>query len=480
MSDSLTAIPGSPTGLFPQAPAATAAPNGNNLLQMLQGFTGLRQANNENAQFQQQFAARQAMGPILQQSVGPDGQIDYAKATTLMAQNPATAWAASDFANQAVARQKTQADTIQTNLKNALDRTGYINSSLSSLLSMPGGPTITAALGKVAEARGAGILSNDQATQIASTLPQDPMALTQHLKQQMLTGMQAHDAMTSVYGSLNTRDIGGKNVVTADNPFMGTSNVLGGNAGVLGKGPTPDKLATPLPYMDPKTNQPMMTTIGGANQVINQNGPQAVGAGPQMTQYLKGEGPIAKMESDINDEAGTANRAIQQGLQIKNLIAQVGQAGGAGAEVRSQLAGVAKSMGVGDNIVAAITGGSNADVLNATQELQKLYNGQAWNVARTLAGSNHITGGEMEGITNKGSPNVNMTPQAQSAMMDFILKTLNTSVGQLQAWNQYKKTPEFQQNPTGFPAKWSEALRKHNYFINLKPPAGALVPDKAP
>src|ERR1700676_1275900 len=104
------------TSMYPTQPVPS------NLLGMASQFAGTQNALNQNALFQQTFRARQAMGPLAQQSIGPDGQMDYNKFAVLLSAHPDTAFMAPDIINGMVQRQLTQQDTVAKSLSNAQSR----------------------------------------------------------------------------------------------------------------------------------------------------------------------------------------------------------------------------------------------------------------------------------------------------------------------------------------------------------------------
>ena len=71
--------------------AQPIAPNPTQGLDILGKITNLQNAQNQNTQFQQAYAAKQALGQMAQQSVGADGQIDYDNLAKLAFSNPLTA-----------------------------------------------------------------------------------------------------------------------------------------------------------------------------------------------------------------------------------------------------------------------------------------------------------------------------------------------------------------------------------------------------
>src|SRR5690348_12255714 len=80
-----------------------------NLLGPMASYAGIQNALNQNALFQQTFRARQAMGPIAQQSIGPDGQMDWNKFAIGISTHPETAFMAPEILNQIASKKLVEA-----------------------------------------------------------------------------------------------------------------------------------------------------------------------------------------------------------------------------------------------------------------------------------------------------------------------------------------------------------------------------------
>ena len=113
-----------------------------NPIAQLGDFARTKMMLNANAQFQQQYKARMAMGQIMQQSVDPQtGQPDYAKAAIMAAQNPDAAWMSPDLMSQAVQRQGMQLDNVMKQYDVAQKRLGALGNVAGSLLQYGDGVT---------------------------------------------------------------------------------------------------------------------------------------------------------------------------------------------------------------------------------------------------------------------------------------------------------------------------------------------------
>lgn len=93
------------------APPPPSAPP--NLLGMIGQFATTQNALNQNAMFQQEIAARKAMGPLFQAAIDPvTGHLNEAKLMAGLA-HPAVAWKAPEMINMLVQRGLTTAQTMK-------------------------------------------------------------------------------------------------------------------------------------------------------------------------------------------------------------------------------------------------------------------------------------------------------------------------------------------------------------------------------
>ena len=165
----------------------------------------------------QQLKARSAMGPILQHSIGPDGQLDYNKAFQLMSQNPDTAWTAADFLNQAIQRKQVQAET-------ALKEFGLNKDKYEMAAKVASQALVEGKAGDrdyltqhLANANKQGLISDKDYYQIVAGLPQtaglapgssDP-ALEKAVKGLGMRAATISETMQAVVPKLATLDTGG-------------------------------------------------------------------------------------------------------------------------------------------------------------------------------------------------------------------------------------------------------------------------------
>jgi hypothetical protein len=243
---------------------------------------------NQQAMFQQQFAARQAIGPILQQSIDPQtGEVDYDKAFKMAAANPQTAFMAGDLLNQGIQRQQTQANITKINLENAkshLDNIGGIATGLLSQATQTQGPdgqpVFNLDPSKVQEAvtNGVknGLIPADMAQQITSNLSSDPTALYQKVKQFALQSNAHSDQLNSILGKIEHIDTGGGTRIVSEAP--GAVNPLT-TLGIQPKSATPGELLNPQQVINPLTKETQVVPAGRLFGNMQGNVPAMQGVG---------------------------------------------------------------------------------------------------------------------------------------------------------------------------------------------------------
>jgi hypothetical protein len=193
-----------------------------------------------------QLRARQAMGPILQGAIGPDGNIDYNKAALGMAANPDTAWMANDFINQAVQREYTQAETVKTHLENAMTHYQGIGSAAASLIAKGNDVTSKDVMGGMADLIGSGIIDMPTAMNFMKNLPADGAPLAAFLKQTAARADGASKTIAAVNSGVNVVPTGGGSAITQNVPSQGINTQLGTTTNT----PTPEQLGQPQPFLE--------------------------------------------------------------------------------------------------------------------------------------------------------------------------------------------------------------------------------------
>jgi hypothetical protein len=100
--------------------------NTNNLLGPLATIAHVQNLQNQNALFQQEFAAKKALGPLAQQSVGPDGKMDWDKFIFLTSIHPDASFLAPHIAAEVSQRKLTDAATIKETMQTGIMKMGVV------------------------------------------------------------------------------------------------------------------------------------------------------------------------------------------------------------------------------------------------------------------------------------------------------------------------------------------------------------------
>jgi hypothetical protein len=89
---------------------------------------------NQARTFQMEFAARQALGPMMKASIQPDGTLDQAKLFQLVAAHPATGWKLPELVQGLLQNQLTTETIAKTHLENAKGHFGNMADMATSIL----------------------------------------------------------------------------------------------------------------------------------------------------------------------------------------------------------------------------------------------------------------------------------------------------------------------------------------------------------
>lgn len=313
------------TSMYPQAPTPfnplEAAMNANQLMGLV----------NQNKLFQQQFAARQAIGPIYQQAIDPaTGVLDTNKLLAEAAKNPATAWMAGDLAQQALGRQLNQVqiqqsltETQKAQLDKAIAEATFVRSTIGSLAAKenPTNEDVTAGFVDLVDKK---IISAQRAIAELQNVPvNDPVKLKEYLQQQNLAVLDAEARLKAVYPDAEQVESGGATNFVRFNRLTGKLEL----AGTLPKSMSPAEAAEPVEMFDPATNQ--MRTItkgqfarmqgagGGAPAAVPPGGP---GAAPAA---LPPAGPGLPAAPPLGTEAAATEAATGAAKAMNDMYAEV-------------------------------------------------------------------------------------------------------------------------------------------------------------
>jgi len=335
-------------------------------MQLLQA----RNLQNQQALFQQQFEARQAIGPILQQSIDPkSGEVDYNKAFQLAAGNPQTAFLAGDLLNQGIQRQQTQANITKTNLENAKTQLDNVAGVATGLLSQAtqtngadGNPTYSLDPNKVGMALNQAVkdgrVPSEMMQRIAGQLSDDPTALYQSIKQFALTSDAHSKQLDSILGKIESTNVGGGTVYNLMAP--GAQNQVTRLAAQPSTA-TPGELLRTEQVINPLTKETQVVPVGrlfggsqgaipplqGGASVSSSNNPLIQTSTPQTPQTSQGSAapnplPVSAPSGAVTAAPPGSAKAeellkSEYAPQLSNLAANVNQQKLILSEIKNQM-----------------------------------------------------------------------------------------------------------------------------------------------
>lgn len=341
---------------------------------------------------QMEFKARQALGPILQQSIDPtSGELDINKFLVHGASNPDVAWKMPEITLQMIQRQNTQADTVNKQLTSNTVRYKAMGDAAGSLVAQ----AEQDAAGKVNLATGGTGTPGLTSKQIASTLStlvgenglidaKDAAEILtktagmndaqrfQFAKNFANSARGVEKTMGEIYGAINPVNTGGGTAFVQQRPLIGQTRQVGG----VETTPTPAEMNSPVAGVDAQGRPTMRPRVqaapmyGGSGAPIAGSGQASAptGLSPQEAKLQEGRAAnIAGYEDELAKLDTAAQGTLRSLDEMDQLVKKVKVGGG--AEVRAQLASAAAAFGASDKIVNAIGNGD----LGASQALQKFF-----------------------------------------------------------------------------------------------------------
>lgn len=472
-----------------------------NALQTMGQMQQLQLGNVQLQQAQQQMAAKQAMGPILQQSINPQtGELDYNKAFIGLSSNPATAFLAGDFLSQGIQRKQTQAETALKELELKKNQQGQIFDALKGLSAKGNTVTTEDAVEALTDRLNSGVIDRKQYQAALDTVKKYPAGapLAGFVKQTMLGTMAAKDALEMVHGSIKTQDLGHAVVLYQHDQ---ANNVVR-NLGVFPKSMTPEQMAAqvsgaPAPDGSPTSESmaqrlqrqgmggltgqnPIPQTFGGGDPTTvgaPAEAPPLAGAGGGLqtpSALQPGQGVGGPSGAPAGASAGapppaspqpvvTGLSPMKEGLQKDNAkyvdgvagdMEKVGQAmqtlnhmdglldkfkAGPGASTRQEAAQFLESIGVPKADVDKLVGAK--DGVAAMQVFQNEALKYATQQLKQAIEGSRITNMEFKAVVDT-KPNVNMRPEAIKAIIERArigFKIAQEQTSYMQQWMEAGK-----------------------------------------
>lgn len=439
---------------------------------------------------QMEFKARQAMGPILQQSIDPQtGELDINKFLVHGAANPDVAWKMPEITLQMIQRQNTQADTVIKQLEANKVRYGAMGDAAASLVSAAeesagkrvnlqnGGPGIpgisnkelASSLSNMVGENGL-IDSKDAAEILTKTAGMTDQQRFDYAKRFATSALGVKDTMDKTYGAIQAHGYGGGTAFTRPNALAGTNPQVGGltntptpaemNASTAGVVP-PGQPNAGAPTINPRVSVAPMVTGSGAQVPGSGQGSNITGLSPQES-ALQTE--RAKTSNDYESGLNDANTTGQENLRVLREMQDAMKEfkSGGGMEVRQRLAQLAQGVGMPQQLVDDLAGGNRG----AVAEFQKLAVRYATQEMKTNMG-------QAQKFTNldfstflKNNPTIDTDPRGLEKMFGFLEKGV-WRMGQQQEyynrWKQGERPKDFQNSGMdAFPAFWTRVLSKAN------------------
>lgn len=440
---------------------------------------------------QQEFKARAAMGPILQQSIDPQtGELDINKFLIHGAANPDVAWKMPEITLQMIQRQNTQADTIIKQLDANKVRYGAMGDAAGSLVAAAeeaaskrvdlktGGPGIpgisnkelAASLSNMVGENGL-IDSKDAAEILTKTAGMTDQQRFDYAKRFATSAMGVKDTMEKTYGKLEAHGYGGGTAITRPNQLAGTNPQVGN----ITNTPTPAEMNAPtagvgpggVPTINPRVQVAPMVTGSGQQVSGSGQGSNITGLSPQ-EQKLQEE--RAKTANEYEGGLNEANTTGQENLRVLREMQEAMKEfkTGGGMEVRQRLAQLAQGVGMPQKLVDDIAGGNRG----AVAEFQKLAVRYATQEMKTNMGTaQRFTNLDFNTFL-KNNPTIDTDPRGLEKMFGFLEKGVWRMQQQQEYYNRWKQgeRPEAykQSGMDAFPAFWTKVLSKAN-----APAAGA-------
>lgn len=473
---------------------AAALGSGQNPLAIAQGAIALKQAMLQNKMLQQQEIAKRALGPILQNSIDPTtGQLDYNKAFISMSANPATAWMAPEFLEKAIARQNTQADTALKGLEIAQKRATLLGSSAAALNAKGLNVTRKDVLGVMADLRGQGVFPDAESyLKAVEGIPAEGgQVLADWVKQKMIQGQTAADAMKYVSGELNTYQAGGQTITQRN--FADPTRAPRVEQ-VVAHTPSADSwnqivegtTAAGVPYKVPRAMMsPMFSAsgerIGGGSPSGTGGAASAPAATPGVAgaqapgpsqdvpagAVRSGQSPFEQERSkaageyskQLNDTVDAANVQLATLHEIQNAMAEGKVQGGAGAETAMWVAQLAQRAGLPSNIVDKISNGDLGAMETAKNLLFKVAVGQ---MRAELGSGQQYSNMELQNFVDSKA-SLSNDPRAFEKMLGYYEKVIGLKQREQQ---QFEKWVERGNDPAKFRGAWTKFLLDQNWIKN--------------
>jgi len=292
------------------------------------GLIGLQSAS-------QQLGANQIISQAYQQATDPQtGQVDFGRLQALATQGGAGAFL-PDFMAKIASQRNQQLSYDAGKLELALKQQTDIRNRIGSLMSSPNygkSDLKNEIIGAMGQALASGTLPLEQAQREVASIPGDPAAQAEWIKQHYLNSLSGEAKIQAMLPRTQVLNTGGQTQVLNIDPLTGKPSIAGSLQNTL----TPGEASAEVPGVTPE-GTPYTMTRAQRLAMLQGGGGGAPGAGGAYTGRFPGaEGTPAGAPSAAPVPAG----ALQTGLSP---AAQATQASGASAQA-SQSATAAQQL----------------------------------------------------------------------------------------------------------------------------------------
>jgi hypothetical protein len=432
-------------------------------LQTAQGLLSLRQN-------QMQLGANQAISAAYQQSVNPDGSVDFNKLQSLAAQNGAGAFL-PQFMGQIAQQRNSQLQYDTGKLDLALKQQQGIRGMIGSLAVDPdiGKADISTKIaGQISDAVQSGILPLDQGIREIQSIPGDPKSQAQWVQNHLINSLSGEAKLQALMPQNVTIDTGQGTAMFNRSPLSGemTPN------GFVQRGLTAADLAAPKTITMPDGSQRQVTTAewlqmqqGGGAQV-----PSAQGAGGYTGRYnapAQGGGPgvqtaispaaqaaLSAQGASSNTAAQTLHDAAADAPMRLNLLNTARDAlanitTGPGTDWRNTFASALQATpGIGDALKAM--GVNDPSKIASYDEYKKILTNYASSVSGSLGTGTDarlnaaVTGNANPGISNLANEDIltkTIAAEKMRAAQDYAFQNSGLTTDKFNQWqSQWNKS----------------------------------------
>lgn len=470
-----------------QIPLGVNAVPPTNPLALATQAAGLQGQINTNRAAQSTFAARNALGPIFQQGVNPDGTPDINKIFSLMSRDPRAAYLAPEITNQLIQRELTQKQitvqdleaelkrtaNVQSRLNLAQDQLGTINRNMGSLMQL--GDTVTydqvfdiastlvGALNDPTFTSKTALMLAD-ATKAAGPSGQGP-GLAAWVKQQVAKGLSSKEQLDAQAGQIHLVQQGLRTAVVRTTGWDNYAKTIG----TLQNYMTPAEASTPqegeITPGGAKTNilrgaaaerggQVPVGTYTGTGGIVPPEQVRAAIAAPtpapgerpawqpvtsyQTTLPPDQEAALAKLGGETGEYVSDLNKRVRGGQDILLRIAEMQDLlpkirTGGGSEFRLSFAKLLQAMNAPNSATDFIAEGD----VGSAETFKKYSVAGATEALRNLLIGSRMTNLEFEQF-QKNNPNLDTDPRAIEKMLAFTTRVERLAREEQQEFAKYK------------------------------------------